>query len=152
MIIRVRSQEGHSVSYLRQLNWLASSSSSHIMASSKGSIFRVAGFYVANSPANSPHKGQWRGALMLSLMCAWINKQRRRRGFDAPFCSLWYHCNVRKRSKFHVTCPSQWESTDMYPHREPAMRNWFHDNKADILQPHGNRAIQRSVCFMECPV
>ena len=28
-----------------------------------------------NSPAsvNSPHKGQWRGALMFSLICAWIN-------------------------------------------------------------------------------
>ena len=24
-------------------------------------------------PVNSPHKGQWRGALMLSLICAWIN-------------------------------------------------------------------------------
>ena len=25
------------------------------------------------STVNSPHKGQWRGALMLSLICAWIN-------------------------------------------------------------------------------
>ena len=25
------------------------------------------------SPANSPHKGQWRGALMFSLICAWTN-------------------------------------------------------------------------------
>ena len=25
------------------------------------------------SPVNSPHKGQWSGALMLSLICAWIN-------------------------------------------------------------------------------
>ena len=25
------------------------------------------------SPVNSPHKGQWRGALMFSLTCAWIN-------------------------------------------------------------------------------
>ena len=25
------------------------------------------------SPANSPHKGQWRRALMFSLICAWIN-------------------------------------------------------------------------------
>ena len=25
------------------------------------------------SPVNSPHKGQWRGALMFSLICAWIN-------------------------------------------------------------------------------
>ena len=24
------------------------------------------------SPMNSPHKGQWRGALMFSLICAWI--------------------------------------------------------------------------------
>ena len=25
------------------------------------------------SPVNSPHKGQWRGALMFSLICAWTN-------------------------------------------------------------------------------
>ena len=31
---------------------------------SKGMIF---------GPVNSPHKGQWRGALMFSLICAWIN-------------------------------------------------------------------------------
>ena len=24
-------------------------------------------------PVNSPHKGRWRGALMFSLICAWIN-------------------------------------------------------------------------------
>ena len=28
---------------------------------------------VGNSPVNSPHKGQWRRALMFSLICAWIN-------------------------------------------------------------------------------
>ena len=26
------------------------------------------------SPVNSPHRGQWRGALMFSLICAWTNK------------------------------------------------------------------------------
>ena len=26
-----------------------------------------------NSPVNSPHKGQWRGALMFSLISVWIN-------------------------------------------------------------------------------
>ena len=42
-----------------------------MMTSSNGNIFRVTG----NSPVpvNSPHKGQWRGALMFSLICAWIN-------------------------------------------------------------------------------
>ena len=28
---------------------------------------------IHRSPVNSQHKGQWRGALMLSLICAWIN-------------------------------------------------------------------------------
>ena len=28
---------------------------------------------IHRSPVNSPHKGQWRGALMFSLICAWIN-------------------------------------------------------------------------------
>ena len=31
----------------------------------------VRGIY--RSPVNSPHKGQWRGALMFSLICVWIN-------------------------------------------------------------------------------
>ena len=28
---------------------------------------------IPRSPVNSLHKGQWRGALMFSLICAWIN-------------------------------------------------------------------------------
>ena len=28
---------------------------------------------IHRTPVNYPHKGQWRGALMLSLICAWIN-------------------------------------------------------------------------------
>ena len=28
---------------------------------------------IHRSPVNSPHKGQWRGAFMFSLMCVWIN-------------------------------------------------------------------------------
>ena len=28
---------------------------------------------IHRSPVNSPHKGQWRGALMFSLICAWRN-------------------------------------------------------------------------------
>ena len=29
---------------------------------------------IHRSTVDSPHKGQWRGALMFSLMCAWINR------------------------------------------------------------------------------
>ena len=28
---------------------------------------------IQRSPVNSPHKGQWRGALMFSFICVWIN-------------------------------------------------------------------------------
>ena len=28
---------------------------------------------IHRSPVNSPHKGQWRGALMFALICVWIN-------------------------------------------------------------------------------
>ena len=28
---------------------------------------------IHRSPVNSPHKGKWRGALMFSLICGWIN-------------------------------------------------------------------------------
>ena len=28
---------------------------------------------IHRSPVNSPHKGQWRGSLMFSLICVWIN-------------------------------------------------------------------------------
>ena len=30
---------------------------------------------IHRSPVNSPHKGQWRGALVFSMICAWINGQ-----------------------------------------------------------------------------
>ena len=29
---------------------------------------------IQRSPVNSPHKGEWRGALMFSWICAWINR------------------------------------------------------------------------------
>ena len=40
-----------------------------MMTSSNGNIFRVTGLCAGNSP----HKGQWRRALMFPLICVWIN-------------------------------------------------------------------------------
>ena len=39
----------------------------HMMTSSNGNIFHVTG------PVNSPHKGQWCGTLLFSLICTRIN-------------------------------------------------------------------------------
>ena len=47
-----------------------------MMTSSNGNIFHVTDPFVRGihrSPVNSPHKGQWHGAFMFSLICAWIN-------------------------------------------------------------------------------
>ena len=45
---------------------------------------------------HSPHKGMWRGALMFSLIGAWIkelSKYSRHRWFETPQRSLWRHFN-----------------------------------------------------------
>ena len=46
-----------------------------MMTSSNDNIFRVTVLLWGDStgPVDSPHKGQWRGALLFSLICAWTN-------------------------------------------------------------------------------
>ena len=52
---------------------------------------------IHRSPVNSPHKGQWRRALMFSLICA-LNKRMGKQSwgwwFETPSRSLWRHGNV----------------------------------------------------------
>ena len=51
---------------------------------------------IHRSPVNSTHTGQWRGALMFSLICV-LNKRLSKRSwgwwFETPPRSLWRHCN-----------------------------------------------------------
>ena len=49
------------------------------------------------SPVNSPHKGQWHGALMFSMICAWTNDWINTMETSViwePSCSLCHHCKV----------------------------------------------------------
>ena len=61
---------------------------------------------IHRQPVNFPHKGQWRGALTFSLICAWINGwvnngdagdlRRHRAHYDvpvmvSPLMTTWYH-------------------------------------------------------------
>ena len=48
---------------------------------------------IHRSPVNSLHKGQWCGALMFSLIWAWLRKQSWGLWFETPSRSLWRHCN-----------------------------------------------------------
>ena len=53
---------------------------------------------IHQSPVNSPHKGQWHGALMFSLICVWINdwvyKQSWGWWFETLSRPSWRHRNV----------------------------------------------------------
>ena len=90
------------------------------MTSSNGSIFRVTGPLWGNSPVpvNFSHKGQWRRALMFSLISVWINgwvnnreagDLRRHRGhYDASIMSCspikFLRLNEIVRSVLNNTC------------------------------------------------
>ena len=70
------------------------------MASSNGNIFRITGPLCEEFTGHRwiPQKGQWRRALMYSLVCAWINgwvKQPWGWWFETPSRSLWRHCNAK---------------------------------------------------------
>ena len=80
----------------------------------------VWGFH--RSPVNSPHKGQWRRALIFSLICSWINGWVNngdagdlichRAHFDVTVMSniKWYykqHCSSLYSQKSHRTSPSR---------------------------------------------
>ena len=51
---------------------------------------------IHRSSVNSPHKGQWRGTLMCSLICA-LNKRLSKQSWawwlETPTPLLWRHCN-----------------------------------------------------------
>ena len=67
---------GHCMSVVQGRDSVHLKRSDNMMMTSNGNIFRVAGPFVSGirqSPVDFPHKGQWRGALKLSLICAWIN-------------------------------------------------------------------------------
>ena len=50
---------------------------------------------IHRSPVNSPHKGQWRGALMFPLICVWINGwENNREAGDLRHCRTHYDVTV----------------------------------------------------------
>ena len=62
---------------------------------------------IHRSPLNSLHKGQWRVALIFSLICAWkkrLNKQSWGWWFQKPSHPLWRHCNAQRPYVTPVSC------------------------------------------------
>ena len=79
-----------------------------------------------NSPVtvNSPHKGQWRGALMFSSICAWIDGwENSREAGDLRRYRAHYDVTVMLWNYFHISqgpvtwsCP-RWNFAHAYSHR-----------------------------------
>ena len=77
-----------------------------MMAPSNGNVFRVTGTLcgeIQRSLVNSPHKGQWRGALMFSLNKR-LSKQSWGWWFETPSRSLRRHCNVLRNNGMVIWC------------------------------------------------
>ena len=79
---------------------------------------------IHRSPVNSPHRGQRRGALMFSWMCA-LNKRLSKQSwgwwFQTPSCSLWRHCNGRLPNACldqHRSLNTPWQTNKCWPHFE----------------------------------
>ena len=56
---------------------------------------------IHRSPVNSPHKGQWRGALMFSLICIWINGWVNNHEAGDLRC---YHACYDVTLMWHISC------------------------------------------------
>ena len=85
-----------------------------MMTSLNGSIFRVTGHLCGNSPVPGefPAQRQWRGALMFSLICVWINDWvnnreagdlRRYRAHYDVIAMTWTYANVYPRILPHTS-------------------------------------------------
>ena len=90
-----------------------------VMTSSDGNIcprYWPLVWGIHRSPVNSPHSGQWRGTLMFSLICDWINGwvynrevgdlRRHRVHFDVTVMRMGYgKGNVRAGPCFNIKMP-----------------------------------------------
>ena len=63
---------------------------------------------IPRSPVNSPHKGQWRGALMFSSICVWINGwvNNRKAGDLRRYRSHYDIIEILTNERVHTTSPS----------------------------------------------
>ena len=105
---------------------------------------------IHRSPVNSPHKGQWRGALMFSLICIWINDwvnngeagnlRRYRAHYDVtvmekhiPYFWTWRKWYLNEQGDTHTlegkrekSRPARWWTYSKYEQEDSHMRKIMH--------------------------
>ena len=109
---------------------------------------------IHRSPVNSPHKCQWRGTLMFSWICAWINGwvnsgevggwRRHRAHYDV---TVMYQKHIISQNRqgilwfFSAKAPDSVDSCDTFTHilqmyptdkRAIVLLSWWHDDYAII--------------------
>ena len=70
---------------------------------------------IQRSPMDSPHKGQWHGAPMFSLICAWTNGCTNQDAADLRYHHIHYDVTVMKT-------PSYWHRHPHYHKHETVVR------------------------------
>ena len=96
---------------------------------------------IHRSPVNSPHKGQWRGALMFSLICArvhaWVNNReagdlrRRRAHYDIIVMGGSKITDHGESSWFPTIIWKRWRSIAIKPCAHP-LSHWWCDQQFSI--------------------
>ena len=112
---------------------------------------------IHRSPVNSPHKGQWREALMFSLICVWINGWvNNREAGDLRRNRAHYDVTVmnRETSKVHITVPLWVEPPVASLHKRTVMQKMFpFDDAIMITQQSGiisSRSEKYQQMFTNC--
>ena len=97
---------------------------------------------IHRSPVNSPHKCQWRGALVFSLICARYkasSKQSWGWWFETPSSSLWPHCNENRRleQKPYPTAMMHFCSSRLFIHLsyQPMLLTYYCVNNFETIYP-----------------
>ena len=110
---------------------------------------------IHRSPVNSPHKGQWRGVLMFSLICAWINAWVNNR--EAGDLRRHHtHCDVFVMKKSPYTRTQQTHQNTktgrnyrgllyVFPIRKWSQMAWLYDR---LLAYQLQMMTARVICFM----
>ena len=90
---------------------------------------------IHRGPVNSSHKDQWRGALMFSLICAWMNRWVNNR--EAGDLRRYRHCNVLPRRcsvtvNYSQKCrPHVLESPSLLLTSRQWNKSWMHKQALD---------------------
>ena len=106
---------------------------------------------IHRSPVNSPHKGQWRGALMSSLICVWINGSVNNREAEQPTTLFYifltettYQNKIEQDDPIHIA-----QRCILYKLSTPCItQNWYpFDQCLGIHEDKHNKKIIREIAI-----